>query len=229
MKQRIITSLLFLLFITAYSQDLTFEIRGKYLHAIKKEKLNEAKFISDIIPYYPAQWIMSYVSVDFLATCDGKAMMATSKSDTLSTEQKNILNTVDLGTDIVIDIKYKNKNSVTDNIDNSLMKYSVTLIPEIEAEYPGGYQQMTQYVKENAINKISETTSKEFQPVIVRFTVNEKGEIANAQIFKTSGDPNIDKLLLDVINEMPKWSPAEGSKGIKVKQEFEFSVGKAGC
>ena len=88
---------------------------------------------------------------------------------------------------------------------------------------------MTQYLRENAINKIPETTSKQLQQVIVGFTVNEEGKIANVQISKTSGDPNTDKLLLEAINKMPKWRPAEDSKGVKVKQEFEFSVGNVGC
>lgn len=88
---------------------------------------------------------------------------------------------------------------------------------------------MTQYLRENAINKIPETTSKQLQQALVGFTVNEKGAIANVQISKTSGDPNTDKLLLEAINKMPKWRPAEDSKGVKVKQEFEFSVGNVGC
>jgi TonB family protein len=145
-------------------------------------------------------------------------MMAASANDTLSAEQKNMLNTVDLGTDIVINIRYKFKNPVTGNIDMSVMNYSATVVPETEAEYPGGYQQMTQYLQENAIDKISDSTSGQLQQVIVRFTVNEKGEIANAQIFKSSGDQKTDKLLLKAINKMPKW-----------QQEFEFIVGNGGC
>lgn len=229
MKKIVTTTLMFLLLMTVFSQNLTYEVHGKYLRSIKKEKLNKANFVHDIIPYYPAQWIMSYVSVEILTTCDDKAMMATSKSDNLSTEQKKILNAVDLGTDIVINITYKYKNPVTDNIDIGTMNYSATLVPEFEAEYSGGHQKMTQYLEENAINKISDTTSKQIQQVIVRFTVNEEGEIANAQIFKKSGDPKIDQLLLDVITKMPKWKPAEDPKGIKVQQEFEFSAGNVGC
>jgi len=48
------------------------------------------------------------------------------------------------------------------------------------------------------------------------------------QLSKTSGDQKTDKLLLKAINKMPKWKPAENSDGIKVKQEFEFSVGNCG-
>jgi TonB family protein len=229
MNKILITTLLLLLFITGFSQNLSYEIHGNYTHTVKKEILNKAEIMSDIIPYYPAHWIMGYVSAEILTTCNGKEMMATNTSDNLSKEQKNILKAVDVGNDIVIKIMYKYKNPLTDNIDIGTMNYSATLVPEFEAEYSGGQQKMKQYLEENAINRIPDTTSKQFQQVIVRFTVNEEGEIANAQVFKTCGDPKTDQLLLDAINKMPKWKPAEDPKGIKVQQDFEFTVGNVGC
>ena len=109
------------------------------------------------------------------------------------------------------------------------MHFEVTVVPEIEAEFIGGHEQLTQYLKENAIDKISETDSKTMQQAIVSFTVNEKGAITNAQISTTSGDPEIDKLLMKAITRMPKWKPAENAMGIKVKQDFQFTVGNGGC
>jgi TonB family protein len=158
-------------------------------------------------------------------------MKAVSPNDALSTEQKNILNTVDPGTGITINVTYKSKNAVTDNIVNSTMSVSMMIVPEIEAEYIGGYQQLKKYLKENVISKISEAKTWQLQDAnaIVLFTVDEDGEIVNTKISKTSGDAKTDKLLVDAINKMPKWKPAENSKGIKVKQEFEFSVGNSGC
>jgi TonB family protein len=229
MKKILITPLLLLLFIAGFSQNLDYGVHGKYLHPIKKETLEKAKFMADLIPYYPVWWIAGYESVEILATCDGKAMMASGANDTLSTEQRNILSKAELGTDIILNIKFKSKNAVTDNIETGTMNYSATVIPETEAEYPGGNQQMTQYLKENAIDKIPEISSKQIQQTLVEFTVNEKGETANAKIIKTSGDSETDKLLIEAINKMPKWSPAKDSKGRKVKQEFEFSVGSSGC
>ena len=230
MKNSTITLLLFLLFSTGFSQNLRIDFTRNNSSSLKKEKLNVAKLMSDVIPNYPSLWIIKCVSAEILATCEGKATIAISTSDTLSTEQKNILNTVDLGTTIVINIKYKYKNAVTDTIELDRMNFLATVIPETEAEYPGGSQQMTHYFKETVINKISEKTSKQFPQVIVRFTINEEGEIVDAKISKTSSDLKIDKLFLDAINKMPKWKPAENSKGIKVKQEFEFSVGaSSGC
>jgi TonB family protein len=229
MKKILIALLLLLFFITGFSQNLNYEVHGNYIHSVKKEILNKSNSIGDIIPYYPTGWIGGYISVEISATSDGKTVMAEGANDTLNDQQKDILTTAVLGTDIVINIKYKQKNWVNDKVQVNIINYTVTIVPDIEAEFPGGNELMTKYLKENAINKISETTSKELKQGIVRFTVNEEGTITDAKIFKTSGDLNTDKLLLEVINKMPKWRAAEDSNGIKVKQEFEFSVGNVGC
>jgi TonB family protein len=229
MKKLILTPLFFLLILTGFSQDLSYSVQGKYAHPIKKEKLNSASIIGDIIPDFPVNWVMSYVSVEILATTDGKTNTALSGNDTLSKEQKNILQSTDLGTEIVINIKYKSKDNFTGTIETNKMHYSTTIVPETEAEYSGGYPKMAQYLKENAIDKISESTAVQIKQAVVGFTVTDKGEIANAEISKTTGDPEADQLLLDAITNMPKWKPAVDSKGKTVPQEFEFSVGNEGC
>jgi TonB family protein len=229
MKKSFIAPLLFLLFATSFAQDLNYEIHGKYTHPIKKVTLEKARSMSDLIPYYPSGWISDYISVEIMATINGTPMMAAGINDKLSTEQKHILSAADPGTDVVLNISFRYNNSVTDITDVGKMHYIATLVPEIEAKYPGGNQQLDQYLKENAISKISETSSKQFQEILLGFTVNEDGKVANARIFKTSGDPKIDDLLIEAINKMPEWRPAEDSNGLKVKQEFEFSVGSAGC
>lgn len=47
----------------------------------------------------------------------------------------------------------------------------------------------------------------------------------------SSGKPEVDQLLVDLVNKMSKWKPAENSKGIKVRQKFQITNGKAavGC
>jgi TonB family protein len=226
MKKGIITSLLLLLFASGFSQNMNYEVRGKEYPLTKKEKLDQAQFMRDIIPYYPSAWILGYVSVEISATCNGVDKTAKSANDSLSAEQKNILKSVDLGSDVAIKIEYKSKNAVTDEMHTSTLKYSTTIVPEIEAEYPSGYEQLTQYIKESTKIRISEPGSKQFQFAKIKFSVNEEGEIDNAWISQTSGDMKTDELLLQTIYNMPKWKPAQNSKGMKVRQEFEFSVGK---
>jgi TonB family protein len=210
-------------------QNLNYEVRGRYTLPVKKEKLNEAKLLSDFIPGYPVNWISNYTSVEILANSDGNKMKSVGSNDILNTEQKNILRTADLGTEIIINVKDKYKNPVTDIIYDRDINVSMMVIPEIEAEFIGGNKKLSKYFNEKVINVLYEKTPVQFQKGIVNFTVNEKGEIENAKISVSSGDPATDKFLLDSINKMPKWKPAENFKGTKVKQDFVFSLGSGGC
>ena len=212
-----------------YSNQLMYEVRGKYARPVKKESLNLAKTLSDFIPGYPSNWISDYISVGIWTTNNGKAMNAMGKNEVLTTEQKNLIKTADLSSNIVVEVSYNFKNPVTDKVAVDKTHTTMTLIPDIEAEYVGGYQKLIKYLEATVMNKITESTDVRFQHGIVQFSINEKGEVVDAKISLTSDDPKTDKLLLDAINKMPNWKPAENLNGIKVKQEFEFSVGRGGC
>ena len=232
MKQLILTSVA-ILFISAttFSQNLRYELHGAYQHAVKKEALQKAKFISDIIPDYPESWIMEYDSVDIEITSGGKTMKARGKNNLLSQEQKDALNQIDLAAYIAIHVHYKYNNVMDSHIEKNKLNITFRVVPEVEAEFVGGKEQQDAYIKEKGVDKIAGKIPKQFGEVIVRFTVDEKGSITNASVFKTSGSDKVDKLLLDAIKAMPKWKPAENESGKKVKQEFEFSVnsGMGGC
>lgn len=229
MKTTIISLLFPLLFINGYAQNLSFEVRGIYAHPITKDKLRKAMSMSDIIPYYPASWIESYNSAEISVISNGNTFSAKSSNDIFSKEQIKMLSSLDFGAEIAINIGYQYNNPVTNETENGNMHYSATVIPETEAEYSEGYEELTQYLMKNAIEKISADDTKDLKQAVVRFIVDEGGEIGDTYISKTSGNAGIDRLLLEVINDMPNWKPAADSQGIKVKQEFEFSVGNAGC
>jgi TonB family protein len=229
MKTTIISLLFPLLFVNGFTQNLNFEVHGIYAHPITKEKLSKARSMSDIIPCYPESWIESYNSAGITVISNGNTFSAKSSNDIFSEEQIKMLGSLDFGAEIAINIGYRYKNPVTNETENGNMHYSATVIPETEAEYSDGYEKLTQYLMKNAIEKISADDTKDLQQAVVRFTIDEGGEIADTYISKTSGNPGIDRLLLEVINDMPNWKPAADSQGIKVKQEFEFSVGNTGC
>ena len=71
------------------TEDLSYSLHGWDARLVKKEKLNEAKFITDVVPGYPVNWITEHVSVQIQATCSGSTRIAVSANDTLSAEQKN--------------------------------------------------------------------------------------------------------------------------------------------
>ncbi|MFN8359068.1 MAG: energy transducer TonB [Candidatus Kapaibacterium sp.] len=225
MLNNLLSLLLSFMVTSPQPQNLNFDVHAAYSTSVKTHTLANAQSVADIIPQYPSEWIKNYAFVEVIVKKNGAITKAAGKNSVLSTEQKTILRSADIGSEIAISIGYTEKNAVTENTQSATLHYEATVIPEKEAEYQGGYQQLSAYIQEHAINKISDKNSKDFKPVVVKFTVNERGEIANAHVAQSSNDAKIDKTLLQVITKMPKWRPAETAKGVKVKQEFQFNVG----
>jgi TonB family protein len=110
--------------------------------------------------------------------------------------------------------------------DSAQILYNnTTSIPFISAEFPGGKDKLFKYIKTNVTDKVS--ISKDapvVEKVIAKFTVDQNGNVTNATIHKSSGHSSIDKLLLDAIIAMPKWTPAQNPKDNSVGQEMLFPL-----
>lgn len=211
------------------NQDFYYELRANYNRPILMEDLEKANSVRDLVPSYSSDWITDYSSVEITTTSNNQKVSAISPNDILTTGQKNILHSADMGADIFIKVNYKAKNPVTNDIEDSQMDVSMTLVPELEAEYIGGHDQMVNYLKENGLDEIAAKNIDKIQQSSVNFSVNEQGQTEEVKLTETSGIPEMDKLLVELISNMPNWKPAENSKGEKVKQQFEFNFGLPGC
>jgi TonB family protein len=258
MKTRILTLLLLFVFTTGFAQKPEYEYTGRLTPSVKKEKLNTLQFVAEITPgfwrslympytdrveldkrgktegYFNYNTVINYISVEISATCHGRIVTFLSAVDKLTPEQKNILSTADLGSDINIRVKFKYRIPAGDNPDDRKRvvegSLAVAVVPETEAEYPGGFKQLNAYLKEHIFDKVSGAeASQKLQQAIVKFTVNEEGLVVDAKISRTSTDPQIDRSILEAIAKMPEWKPAKNTKGIKVKQEFTIPFGVDGC
>ncbi|MES2689437.1 MAG: energy transducer TonB [Bacteroidota bacterium] len=248
--------------VTAFTQHLRYEYPGKLTSSVTTQSSDNRRFISEVtpllwqklvLPYrerveleerrkkqgyylYPEQdnyqTVIQYVSVEISAICNGINRIAQSTNDKLSPEQKNILKTADLGTDISIKIKFKYKYPANNTAESSRIiegDLLVTVVPDTGAEYPGGVEELTSYLKQHLIDKMPEASaSDKLRQVLVKFTVNENGEIVDAKLARPSTNAKTDQLLLDVIHKMPKWKPAQNTKGSKIKQHFSISF-ETGC
>lgn len=224
-----ITLLLFVFSVSiGISQNLRYEIRGLHTRGVSKEKLSAAKTMIDIRPVYSSATIDRYTATEISVITNGKIMKATGSNESLSAEQQSLLQTADVGSDIAVEIGYIHQNPATLIPEIHQLQFSLSVVPETEASYPGGYSALIKYLEKNAIEKINEKFPKEVRGVVIRFTVNESGKISHAQISGSSKIPEIDQLILEAIVNMPNWIPAENAEGVKVPQEFEFSVGN-GC
>jgi len=198
-------------------------VRGMYRRTVEKERVIKALLLSDFVEGYPSSWMKHYVSTEITTTSNAKTIKAVGSNNTLSPAQKDLLKKVVLNSDVHIDIKYKIDNVVTGGMDERVARFSITIIPKVEAEFTEG--DVNEFLKEKTKKKFSQAKSEKFEEGLVRFVINEEGKVENAKIITTTGNSKTDKLLLEVINEMPKWKPAKDAKGIKLKQTFEFLVG----
>jgi TonB family protein len=215
--------------LSSFAQDLYYDIHGKYEIPVLKEKLFIANSLADIAKGYPSGWITGYVSAELISTSLGKSLTAKGENDTLNEEQKNLLKAADIGTDVEINVSYLFKNPVNHEVSVKKMHYKVTVVPEKEAEYPGGRPNLDTYLFGSGIQNLPKTCFQNQKQSKVIFTIDENGKAINAQVTQSTGEEKVDKKLLRMINEMPKWRPAENTNGQKVKQDFVFYVGNGGC
>ncbi|MEO1260366.1 MAG: energy transducer TonB [Bacteroidota bacterium] len=192
--------------------------------SMTKKQLKEAGTVSDLNEFYKTAWVKEYISVEVSTICQGKMRKAVSKDDTLSQEQKNIVQMADEGTEISVTVHYLPDNTLSHN-DPKEVNFNVLIDPENDASFTGGQPQMEKYLKENLINKIPANVFRQHQLAAVKFTVDEKGRIADAHIFWSSENEKTDQLLLATVCNMPDWQPAVFANGQKAKQEFALTVG----
>ena len=210
---------------------LMYVVVGNYNRSVPLSKLKKAKEIGDIFPSYPTNWIQNYISVEIEAFNNGKKEKVVGTNNTLTKEQKDLFSNVDLASDVVVKVNYKTKNAATDKLESRVMKVSLTVIPEVEAEFVGGEEKMEAYLRAKSYDKVinKHKNLDWLQLSIITFTIDEKGEINNVKILSRTGDMEIDDYLVELIRNMPQWNSAKNLKGEAVKQDLVFKFGESWC
>jgi len=209
---------------------LFYTVGGTYSRSITKTKLQKSSVLDDFIEGYPTNWISAYISVEISSKFNGFETNLLSDNNILSDAQKKLLAKIDIDTEIVVKVKYNTKNIITYELEESEMNVSLTVIPEVEAKYSGGYEKLISYLKENSADKITTISKKQVQRSTIRFSIDKTGSVANVKLIKTSGNTEIDNLLIELIVNMPKWNSAKNLKGESVSQQFDFTIGTMdGC
>jgi TonB family protein len=210
-------------------KDLTngphYEVNKVYPYiSITKEEMNEAERLIDLNRHYPASWVKEYVSVEVTANHQGKSKKAASKNDLLTTDQKAIMSSSDIGAEISVRVQYFPDNELKHNEIKEL-NFSFVLQPEKDAGFVGGKARLLQYLKEKAIDQIPETVFTGYDLAALKFTITAEGAVTNAFIIESSRNDEVDALLLKTIRNMPCWKPAEYAGGEKVSQDLVLTVG----
>ncbi len=211
-----------------------FEVhRLDYYISISEAALKDVTSLSDLYPDYEAAWVSEYIAVEISTTYKGKIQKVVNKNELLSPAQKELLARGDTGADILVKVDYMPENTLTHN-EQKEMEFRVKVLPQSDAQYPSGEEALNRYLKEKTIDKIPDNSFKGYDLTAIKFIINEEGAVEDARVFKsayqTYENKEVEALLLEAIQHMNCWEPAEYADGTKAKQEFVFTVGnKESC
>jgi hypothetical protein len=145
-------------------------------------------------------------------------------SDVLNQEQKDLIRLADRSNGIAVIVTYIPKNSLKNNPAKQY-DFKVAIMPDKNAVYSEGEEQLIQYLQKNSIANIEAGSFTGYDLTAIKFTITERGDISDIQVAMPSKDTKIDEMLITTILKMPNWKPAEFSNGLKVKQNFVLTIG----
>lgn len=204
--------------------DFAYEIGSRFLATISKEDLEKATSVSDIIPK-EADW-----SAYPIQTVQVRLV----KYDLELSKVGNDLELTEAQIALLKSAKYSDNIQLLADHAGTLEKedlnYFITVVPEKEAAYADGKEDLLSYLKKNSEVMVAHVRDKEFKGGKIMFTVNTQGAISNVRLTESSGFPLLNQRMIDLISNAPgKWIPAENAEGEKVEQILIFSFGRLGC
>ena len=207
------------------NQEIAYEVNQVYQPlSISKEQLNKAETLMDLNALYKPAWIKKYYSVKLWVKQGGKLKKVVGKSAFLTLKQKNLLQQADVGTDIMVEVDYLPNNTLKHN-EPKTIHFSFLVNPETRATYAEGSEALNQYLQVHAMDKIQALDFDKTRLAVVKFAIDENGQVQNATIVETSKNKEVDALLTAAIAKMPNWKPAQYANGTAVAQEFVLTVG----
>lgn len=228
MKTKLFLSALLILASTTLAKsqsNIPFQVNINYpFLSISQEQLNEANTLSDLNHNFKNEWVREYLSVEISTLHNGKLLKEVGENNHLNQVQKEFLKDLQLPAIITVKVQYIPENSLKHNQPKEEV-FSFSINPAISASYKGGHDKLESYLQKNAVSKIPGNIFKEYDLAIIKFTINEMGQIIDAFVFQSSKDQTIDELLLKTVCGMSDWNPAQHANGKKVKQEFVFTIG----
>ncbi len=212
--------------------DFFYDVDTRFIMTITKQDLHALTSISGLLPENERQNIHSYDSVRVTVLDDVRHtdLSVSGNTETLTTEQLELLRSVDYSTNLYVRANYQIKNGASTQPYSSHSTPHITVVPEKQAVYAEGKDVLLKYLKYNSIHQTSVAREGNILAGKIYFTVDTFGMISEVYLASSSGFPSIDLHMTDLITRAPgKWEPAENEKGERVEQTLVYSFGSMGC
>jgi hypothetical protein len=214
--------------------DFIYDI-GPRFKGVKKSYLDKVRSFSDFIADEHAERIVLYKKLSVIVLdgdqkTDIRETANTGNFGNLTLAQLKLLQSADYSTNLLIWADYREKSFDTGNLENSTWTPYLTVVPEKQAIYLGGKDALKAFLKEETEAVRAHVEADLLKPGKVFFTVTKKGGIENVYLDRTSGYPDVDKTMIELIRKAPgTWQPAQNTKGEKVDQQLVVFFGLMGC
>lgn len=132
----------------------------------------------------------------------------------------------DLEEDLVIDdVEATQETAITiidrpDEVEDT--EEEIFMTAEVQPSFPGGVAALCKFISDNVKYPSAAKDNNVTGKVVVRFVVNQKGNIENAYVFR-SIDPLLDREAIRVVESLPKWNPGT-QRGKPVKVWFTLPI-----
>jgi TonB family protein len=158
-------------------------------------------------------------------------LKATSPTEEFTEEQLAIVANADYSDHLRFSARFNSTRISTGEVEEYvLVSQSMSLVPDVQAECPGGFAAVESYLKGASRDHVKHVKRDEVGRCRIFFTVTNDGSIDDVKLIETSNYQDVDKAMIKVVKDMPlKWTPAQDENGDKVNQEFVFTFGRAGC
>lgn len=206
--------------------NLRFQVRSGIEQQITDQQLSKAVRLKDLNPGFPSSWIKKYLKTEILFPEAGMRILG--ENENLNLAQQKALASVPLFGKIQVLVSYQYENQERKLWEDREIKFTVTLVPEKLASFPGGDQALDRWWNSSRLQQW-EATFPGLKLATIQFLVNEKGQIQSIECEKSSGNQVADQWIINEIKKMPDWVPARTRDGKPVVQKFTLALEELGC
>ncbi|MFT5858008.1 MAG: hypothetical protein ACI865_000092 [Flavobacteriaceae bacterium] len=199
---------------------------------IKKSEIDQA---TDLSTFFTPSELQEINSLNFTEIIIVKNESQSNErevgySNKLTKAQLKLLQSYGYSTGFSIRADFEGINKETGEMESRWFNPHLTIVPETQAEYSEGADELASHFKENTWNVRKNVAAGNFRPAFVSFTVTTSGDIKDVKLHG-SNFPAIDAKMIELIHATTgKWVPARNAKGEKVEQEIVVAFGpNNGC
>lgn len=212
--------------------NVIFEVGSRFTNTISKEDLYKAHTVQEIFPDAATKGIVSvHKTMLSIAEKDGTLQKSEEGINAkLTPEQYALIRDMDYSTDFNLRADYQTNNNLLGSIQDDYLSYWITVVPEVQAQFPQGKEVFISYLKDGVKDQTSSLEEKVLRPGRINFTIDHSGSISHVELGSSSGYPKLDSKLKTLISKFPfPWEPATNAEGETVNQTLVFFFGKMGC